>query len=88
MSNSCELVEIVVRFNRETARYLDSKKYYYGFVREEEDGAFIRMHFLISHLEMFGRWLLMFTNQATVESPAELVTTMQRLTCEISQLYK
>lgn len=88
MANSCELIEIIVRFHKEAARYLGSRKYYYGFVREEEDGGFIRMHFLTSSLEMFGRWLLMFTHQVTVESPTELVTTMQRLACELKQVYK
>jgi hemerythrin len=41
------------------------------------------MHFLTSHLEWLGRWLLMFTNNVTVESPEAMVNIMKELTEEI-----
>ena len=59
------------------------QKYYYGFVREEEEADCVRMHFLTGSLSGFGRWLLMYTNAVRVESPASLVTLMQQFAEEL-----
>jgi len=83
-----ELLEVVVLFKKEVYKYLKEKKYWYGFVREEEVGDCIRMHFLTSSLEMFARWLLSFTNEATVESPQQLVNEMNKMVGELKEIYK
>ena len=67
-----DLQEVVVRFKKQTTRYIQDQKYFYGFVREEEAGEYIRMHFVTASLNGFGRWLLMFTDSVCIESPAAL----------------
>jgi predicted DNA-binding transcriptional regulator YafY len=74
-----ELQEVIVRFDRQVAKYMQEQKYLNGFVSEEDLGETIRMKFLVSSLEYFGRWLLMYTNGATVESPLALKTVMKEL---------
>lgn len=84
---SMPLQEVIVLFDKESSHYIFESKYKHGFVRQEEAGDKIRMHFLTPHLEYFGRWLLMYTNAVTVESPASLKMTMQRLLEELAQHY-
>jgi predicted DNA-binding transcriptional regulator YafY len=87
MISSSELQEVVVRFEKSAVRYLGNQKYYYGYVRSEDLGEYVRMHYVTSHLEGLGRWLLMFTQHVTVESPEALVTIMKELTEEVRQHY-
>ncbi len=86
--NSAELQEAVIRIDREVARYIRESKYFYGFVREEEDGDCVRMHFMTSSLNYFGRWLLMFTNSIQVESPGELKTLIHNFIGELREQYQ
>ena len=79
MTWESDLQEVIVLFKRETTRYIQDQKYFYGFVREEEAGDFIRMHFVTVSLKGFARWLLMFTNSVRVESPAALSELTRRL---------
>ena len=67
-----DLKEVVVRFKKQTTRYIQDQKYFYGFVRDEEVGDCIRMHFVTTSLNGFARWLLMFTDSVIIESPTEL----------------
>ncbi|OQP66956.1 hypothetical protein A3860_00940 [Niastella vici] len=87
MIRSSELQEVVVRFEKNAARHLGSQKYFYGYVREEvkDDGVYI--YFVTSHLEYFGRWLLMYTHHVNVESPEALLTVMKELSEEVRQHY-
>jgi len=87
MMSHNELQNVVVRFDKSSVRYLGSQKYYYGYVREEDDGQYVRMHFVSSHLDYLGRWLLSFTNNVTVESPEALVNLMKDFTEEIRHHY-
>jgi predicted DNA-binding transcriptional regulator YafY len=87
MISSSDLQEIVLRFEKKAARYIGNQKYYYGYVREEQDGDYVLMHFVTSHLNWFGRWMLMYTHHVTIESPEALVTVMKELTEQIRQHY-
>ena len=87
MINSSELQEVVVRYTKSAARHLGNQKYYYGYVREEVQEDHVLMYYVTSSLEYFGRWLLMYTNHVTVESPEALVTVMKELTEEIRLHY-
>jgi predicted DNA-binding transcriptional regulator YafY len=87
MISSSELQEVVVRIDKATARHLGNQKYYYGYVREEVKDDYVYMYYVTSHLEYFGRWLLMYTHHVTIESPEALVTVMKELTEEIRQHY-
>jgi predicted DNA-binding transcriptional regulator YafY len=83
-----ELLEAIVSFDKEMAKYMLSQKYYYGFVSQEEKDGRIYMRFLTSHFQSFCRWLLMYTNAARIESPAHLHTIMQGLAEELKEHYK
>ena len=85
--NTSELKEAVIRIEKDVARYIRESKYYYGYVREEEEDDFLRMHFLTSSLAYLGRWLLMFTNSVTIESPSELQDIMKDYLVELNAHY-
>ncbi|MBS1566616.1 MAG: WYL domain-containing protein, partial [Bacteroidetes bacterium] len=78
-----ELLEVTVRFNKSVARHIGEHKYMYGFVSQEEIDDFVQMKFVTSQLEIFGRWLLMFTNSVTILSPDSLRDTMARLVTDL-----
>lgn len=88
MTTGNDLQEVVLRFDKEVVKYMREQKYYYGYVREEEDGNFVRMYFVTSHLMGFGRWLLMFTNAVRVEAPAALQALMQQFWGELKEHYQ
>jgi predicted DNA-binding transcriptional regulator YafY len=88
MMQTTDVHEVVVRFERDVVPYLHSQKYYYGYVREEEDGDYIRMFFLTSYFENFARWLLMAGKYAIVVSPESLVAIMKNFAEELYSHYK
>lgn len=88
MASSHALHEVVLRFDKDVVKYMQNQKYWYGFVREEEENDFIRMHFVTGSLEGLARWLLMFTNAVRVESPDTLHSMMQRYSAEIKDHYQ
>lgn len=87
MISKHELQPVVVRFDREAVKYVGTQRYYYGYVREEDHGDHVLMHFLTSHLPMFGRWLLMYTSYIRIESPEELNTVMKDFADELRNHY-
>lgn len=88
MTSGNDLHEVVLRFDKEVVKYMREQKYYYGYVREEEEADFVRMYFVTAHLQGFGRWLLMFTNSVRVESPSALQEMMQQFWAEIKEHYR
>jgi hypothetical protein len=66
---------------------MKDQKYYYGFVREEDAGDYCRMWFVTSSFEMFGRWILTYTDSIIAESPDRLLTVMQKFVDEINNVY-
>ena len=42
-------------------------------------GDFVRMKFMTSSIEYFGRWLLMYSSYVRIESPEPLKTVMKDL---------
>lgn len=81
---SSDLQEVVVRFNKDMAKYLVEQKYMNGFVSEEDMGTCIRMKFLTASLFYFGRWLLTYTDNVMVELPECLKTQMKELSEKLS----
>lgn len=73
--------------SKQAARHIADQKYYYGFLREEEEGDWIRMHFVAGALRGFGIWLLSFTRHVIVENPPELKAIMLQLLEELSLHY-
>ncbi|WP_207426282.1 YafY family protein [Pedobacter sp. SYSU D00535] len=67
-----ELQEVVIQVEKRTHLFLESQKYYHGFVSETEKDDFVEMSFLTAHLEAFARWFLMYGDKATIVTPTEL----------------
>jgi predicted DNA-binding transcriptional regulator YafY len=72
LSQTPELHEIVIRFEKQTAIQLQSVKYYYGFVDEVETINYTEMTFFSNDFTYFARWLLMFADVVEVISPPAL----------------
>jgi len=87
MTWNSDLQEVVVRFKKNVTRHIQDQKYFYGFVREEDAGESVRMHFLTTSLNGFGRWLLMFTNSVCIESPVALSDVTKRLATDAFEHY-
>jgi predicted DNA-binding transcriptional regulator YafY len=87
IARNYELTEIVITVDKDIVKYMETNRRYYGFVREEVTDDKLRMYFLVAHPEPFARWLLMFTNSITVESPAMLKMFMEELTEELREHY-
>jgi len=83
MTHRSELLEVTIRFSKSVARHIGEHKYIYGFVSQEDIDEFVQMKFVTSQLELFGRWLLMFTNAVTIVSPDSLRDTMTRLVTDL-----
>jgi len=88
MITTSDLKEVVVKFQKTAVPYLHSQKYYYGFVRQEDDGNYVRMYFLTSYFENFARWLLMASNAVIVESPESLIAIMKDFAEKLHLHYK
>lgn len=87
IARNYELTEVVITVDKDILKYMETNRRYYGFVREEVMDDKMRMYFLVAHPEPFARWLLMFTNSVTVESPAILNMFMEELTAELKEHY-
>ena len=74
-----ELQEVSLTFDKKVVRYLHEQKYLNGYVSEEDLGDYVSMKFLTSSIEYFGRWLLIYGNTVTIESPTALRTIMKEL---------
>lgn len=65
--------KVVIRLDKETARYLGSGKKYYGFVSEQIHPDFIDMTFFTCDVhESFARWYMMFADRAEILEPESL----------------
>lgn len=72
MSEERQVVEVVIDVETEIVRYLGEQKYYNGFVKEENLGDQVRVHFLTGSLPGFARWFMLFGDHAKIVKPAEL----------------
>lgn len=64
-----EVEKVVVIMDKQSARFMGTQKYMYGFVSEEDLNSKVRLTFLTSYLKAFCRWMLMFGNSVTIEEP-------------------
>ena len=87
LAHEREMQEAFIVFDKEMARYMQSQKYFYGFVSQEPCGEKVRMRFLSAHMDSLARWLLMYTHSAYIESPASLKEMMYKLVEELKAKY-
>jgi predicted DNA-binding transcriptional regulator YafY len=67
-----QVVEVVIDVETDVVRYLGEQKYYNGFVKQENLGDHVRVHFLTGSLTGFARWFMLFGDHAKIVKPAEL----------------
>jgi predicted DNA-binding transcriptional regulator YafY len=57
-----ELEPVTIRVPKAKASLIQSTRYYYGYIGEEENGDYLELNFLTNDLEYFCRWLLMYAD--------------------------
>jgi predicted DNA-binding transcriptional regulator YafY len=67
-----QVVEVVIDVETDVVRYLGEQKYYNGFVKQENVGDHVRIHFLTGSMMGFARWYMLFGDHAKIVKPAEL----------------
>ncbi|HEV8506463.1 MAG TPA: YafY family protein [Chitinophagaceae bacterium] len=67
-----QVVEVVIDVESDVVKYLGEQKYYNGFVKQENLGDHVRVHFLTGSLTGFARWYMLFGDHAKIVKPAEL----------------
>lgn len=72
-----KLTEVWVSFEAQVARFAQVQRYSFGYVDEAVCDDRVRMRFLTVFPEGLCRWLMMFGNSVTIESPAGLRTVMR-----------
>lgn len=85
MSMEKELSEVIVRVKKNVVKYMGEQKYYYGYVSEEVFENDVRMTFLTAYPDVLARWILMYSDALTIESPVEFKEHVKMI-CE--KLYK
>lgn len=66
-----DLELIVIKIDRSKAFWLNTQKYYYGFISQKDQEEYLELTFLSSYIKSFARWYLMFADCAfIVESQA------------------
>ena len=66
------LETVVLKISKQTTRYLQTQRYYYGFVSEKPVGDAVEMTFLTNMPDVLLRWYMMFADTAEIISPASL----------------
>lgn len=77
-----DLKRSVVRFKKESARFVESQKYMLGFTHEIEIGDWVEMTFLNHSYKNMARGLFMYTNSIEIVEPIELLEEMKFLAKE------
>lgn len=82
-----DLQEVIVWFNKNTARFTERERYTYGYVSEETIKDRVRMQFMTPSLEGLGRWLMMYGKAVTIESPDHLKQDIRAYAQELQEHY-
>lgn len=80
-----ELVDVVIRVNKEHAQCMSEAKHNMGLVHEEIVDDEVEMTFAIFGLGYFGKWLISYGNKIDVVSPVLLKEKMKALVVELSE---
>lgn len=57
-----QLEQVILRFPKKDAGFIQSTRYYYGYIGEEVVGNQVEMNFIVNDLVYFCRWLLMYAD--------------------------
>lgn len=79
------LVRIAI--DKELMRYMQQQKYYFGLMEETANGDKIELTFLLSSLDHFCRWLVMFGSSVDILEPEAMKVSMRDLVSELQAHY-
>ncbi|WP_312362926.1 YafY family protein, partial [Sphingobacterium sp.] len=72
--------KVVVRVEKEMARYMEWDRHYFGFQQEVIVDDYVEMHFECVNMESgFARWYLMFADKGNIIEPESLKEVVKRL---------
>jgi len=74
-----QVIEVVIDVETDVVKYMGEQKYYNGFVKQENLGDHVRVHFLTGSLMGFARWFMLFADHAKIVKPAELNGLVTRI---------
>lgn len=80
-----QVVEIL--FENSVVQFANLRKYYFGVIEEIEQEGGTSMKFWSYSIEIMARWLMQFTNRATVLQPKALQDRIQELSIEVYDHY-
>lgn len=83
MQNSYELEQVVVRFPKTESRLIQTTRYYYGFITEEENGSYVDLTFVVNDTDYFIRWMMMYSDVAVVVSPEKFIDAFRNFIIQI-----
>lgn len=75
---------VIIRVKKSVAIWLDTQKYYHGYISESVTDDELEMTFVTTSLEGFARWFMMFGDQATIVSPEILKDRVKSLLNAVS----
>ncbi len=77
MQSSFKLEQVVVRFPKSRAKLIQTTRYYYGYIGEEDKGDYIDLNFVVNDMEYFIRWLMMYSDILDIVSPDKYKTAFR-----------
>lgn len=75
---------VIIRIDKIKSFWLETQKYYQGFISQTEHGDEIEMTFLSASPSGFARWFLMFGDHAKIIEPEALKEEVRSLISSIS----
>ena len=69
MQSSFQLEQVIIRFPRSKTTLIQTTRYYYGYIGEEDKGDHVNLTFVVNDMDYFVRWLMMYADVVEVVSP-------------------
>ncbi len=83
---SLTLQKVVIRVDKNIARYVQERRHYYGFVSETVTEDYVEMTFLSQSADQgFARWFIMFADYAEIIEPQSVQDAVNKILEKISK---
>lgn len=79
------LIEVVLLFNQEAARFVGEQRYMFGFIEEEQQTHGVKMRFLTAMPDYMARWLLQYLDEVEVLQGDAIKNALQAHTLRLSR---
>lgn len=78
MSEEREMIDIIIKVDKEAIKYFGDQKYYNGFISQKENGDKVEMKFVTASLNGFAKFFLLFGQHAEIITPPELKDVVKK----------